>query len=117
MVLCRAIVNGPVGTIVVIFLGGGNLAQAAKSRLVEAVDLVENIGIVQLDISEADEAIGVLLDKFAGFGKSIWSDEQDAQPVGGIQFHQQPVEHAGLSPEMLMHVDEFRLGRLGQAGQ
>src|SRR5208282_657463 len=67
VVLCGAIVDGPVGLIVIVLQGRGNLAQSAKSRLMKAVDLVENIRIVELDISKADEAIGVLADKFAGF--------------------------------------------------
>ena len=47
------------------------ISPAAKSRLVKAVDLVENIRIVELDIAETDEAIGVLVNKFFGFRKTL----------------------------------------------
>ena len=83
----------------------------------KAVDLAENIWIVQFDVSKADETVGMLVDIFAGFRETFWSDEQDTDAVGGIQFGEQLIEHAGLAVKVLVYVDKFGLGRLGEGGE
>src|ERR1700730_15573693 len=107
VILCRAIVNRPVGPIVVVLQCRRNLTQSPEPSVVEPVDLLEHIRIIQLHVRETDEAIRVFLDELAGLRKTLRRCQQDAYTVCGVQFSKQLFENGRLTDVVLMYLDEL----------
>ena len=104
---------GPVRAVIVVLLRRGNLAQPTIPGLVKAVDLVQNIRVVQVDVAKADKAVGMLVNIFGGFREALLSDQKEADTVGCGQLGEHLVQHLPRLPvEVLMHVDEFWRSRL-----
>jgi hypothetical protein len=107
MVFCGAIVDGPVGAVVVILLRRADLSQAAKSFLMKPINLFENIRSVELDVAESDKAMGMLADKRAGLGKGLWCDQEKTHAIHTVELGEKLVEHSGFAIEVLVNINEL----------
>src|ERR1700733_5223748 len=111
VILVGTIVDRPVGWVVVVPLRGCNLTEAPKSRPMKAVNLAENVRIIQPDISKTYQAVRMFPDELSGLRETLGRGQQESQAIRSIQFIKQLFEKPLLAVVVHMHVDKFwRMG-------
>ena len=112
VIFVGTVVDGPVCSIVIVFPCGSDLTQTPKSRGMEAVDLLENIRIIQLDIPKTYKAVGMFLNEFTGLREALrgWSAKMPSHQRHSI--YRVVFQEPRLAIVMHMHVDKFWRMRL-----
>ena len=76
----------------------------------EAIDLFERFGIIELNLTEAHETPGVLLHGIFHSVEVFGINEQECQPVNFVQFRQQLMQIRGIAIVVIVRIDELGLG-------
>jgi hypothetical protein len=77
----------------------------------EAIYLLQDIRIIQLDIAKTYEAVRMFVDEPGGVRKAVWGCQQKSQAISRIQFVEELFEDLGFAVVMYVNVDE--LGDVG----
>src|ERR1700733_9213088 len=107
VVLVGTIVDRPVCRIVIGLARHADFAQAAKPRSVKTIDLMENVRIIQLDITKTDEAVRMFLNKLIGLRKTLRSCQQECYAIRAFQFHEDFVQDPWFAVIMHMNIYKF----------
>jgi hypothetical protein len=73
----------------------------------EAIYVLQDIRIVQLDIAKTYEAVGMFVDELGGVRETVWSCQQKRQAIRSIQFVEETFEDTGFAVVVYVNVNEL----------
>jgi hypothetical protein len=77
----------------------------------EAIDLFDHLGVIELNFTEAGQTIGVLPDGVSDAIEVLRLNHKEREAVYLIEFCQKRLQECRITVVMQMRVDQFRLGK------
>jgi hypothetical protein len=90
--------------------GPRDFAETAEAAVVEAVDPLQRAGVVEPDLAEADQAVGVLDQQRLGSVEVLRLDQEEGLAIDAVEAADELFEEPRVAVVVDMSVDKAAVG-------